>query len=100
MVEETWGDNKTTCSISPLHIAISPFMNEKIHVLTENDIQLTGVIESKEFVALFKQTALKSIVREYSKMKLSDNQKKQAEVIMNEMSAFYKKDQADAIFPF
>lgn len=78
MVEETWGDNKKTCSIAPISIAISPFMNEKINVPTENDIQLTGVIESKEFVTLFKQTALRSIVREYSKLKLSDNQKRQA----------------------
>lgn len=34
MVEETWGDNKQTCNISPLFIAISPFMNEKIYVPT------------------------------------------------------------------
>lgn len=44
MVEETWGDNKQTCSLSPLPIAISPLLNQKIHVPTENDIQLTGVI--------------------------------------------------------
>jgi hypothetical protein len=31
---------------------------------------------------------------------LTDNQKKQAEVIIGEMSAFYKKDLAESIFPF
>lgn len=80
-------------------VAISPVMREKIYVPTENEIQLTGVIESKEFVALFKQTALKSIVREYSRIRLSESQKKQAEVIVSEMSAFYKKEQAETLFP-
>lgn len=63
MVEETWGDNKQTCTFAPYQYAITPFLNEKVYVPTENDIQLTGVIESKEFVQLFKQTALKSIIR-------------------------------------
>ncbi len=80
-------------------VAISLVTREKIYVPTENDIQLTGVIESKEFVALFKQTALKSIVREYSRMRLSDSQRRQAEVIISEMSAFYKKEQAETLFP-
>ena len=80
-------------------VAISPVTREKVYVPTENDIQLTGVIESKEFVALFKQTALKSIVREYSRTGLSDGQKRQAEVIISEMSAFYKKEQAETLFP-
>lgn len=63
MVEQTWGDNKQKCTVSPYQYAITPFLNEKVVVPTENDIQLTGVIESKEFVQLFKQTALKSIIR-------------------------------------
>lgn len=54
LVEETWGDNKAAFSCSPLEYAITPYLKEKVSVPTENDIQLIGIIETKEFLTLFK----------------------------------------------
>ena len=68
MVEEVWGDNKKSCSLMPYSYAITPYVMEKVNVPTENDIQLTGIIESNEFVNLFKSTALKAIIWTLSKI--------------------------------
>jgi hypothetical protein len=81
LVEETWGDNRKACSLTPYGYALTPFLRETVSVPTENDIQLVGIIETSEFVKLFRETALKAIVREYSKVKLTDNQHRQAEVL-------------------
>lgn len=78
LVDETWGDNKKAFTLQPYEFAITPLLKEKVHVPTENDIQLVGIIEDKAFVALWKSTALKAIIREFAKLKLNENQLGQA----------------------
>ena len=102
MVEEVWGQNadeKRCCYFSPYSYVLTPFAREKINVPMENDIQLTGIIESKEFVDMFKTTALKAIIWELSKLKLTEGQIKQGEVMISQLSALFKKDAAEALIP-
>lgn len=86
-----------------LMAAISPCLRATITVPMENDIQLTGVLEDKQFVKLFKQTSLKAFIRYYSLEQTkpqSTAQAHQSATMLSQFTAIYKKDVVDKIFPF
>lgn len=99
MIEETWGASKAGCSGSFLLTVLRPLESRKHMLFEENEIKLTGIIESEEFVTLFRSHFIRVLLLYFRSQGLSKTQLSQLRKIKNNFGFIIPEKEALALYP-
>ena len=77
---------------------IWPIEKRSVYISGENEIKLTGIIESQEFFTLFKEALVKAIIYYYAQI-YKNNKIVPFDQIHSEFPPLISKEKAESIFP-